>query len=439
MVREAIKLITAGANPMLMRQGIERGVAAAGRALEAQAEPAVDQKVLSAMATGITGDPDLGAVLGEMFDVLGEHAALIIEEFVAPYLEREYLDGGRWPARTASRLLMPNEGAELTLQNPRVLVVDQKIETLAQVQPALEAAATAPDKRPLLIVAREISGEALGTLTLNHSYGKLSIGAVTLTNYGFLSDDLSDVGLLTGAPVIAEMVGRPPERVSLADFGQARRAMLGREGLTLVGGAGDQGQIRQRISQLRMQLAGLGRTDNAWERLRLRAARLAGGVGILKIGAYTHSERALRQEQARKAIRTLELALAEGVAPGGGAAYLACRPAVLAACSACASEDELHGVRLVAKALEAPFSQIIRNHGLIDPAVALHEVSRLGAGYGFEALSERYVPMAEAGVLDCVSVLRGALEAAASAAVMVITTDVVVLTSPRRRPHQMNP
>jgi chaperonin GroEL len=439
MVREAAKLIAAGANPMLMRQGIERGINAASRALEAQAQPAASQEMLTGMATGMTGDPDLGAVLGEMFDVLGEHAALIIEEFVAPYLEREYLDGGRWPARTASRLLMPHEGAELILQNPRVLVVDQKLETLAQVQSALEAIATAPDKTPLLIIAREISGEALGTLTLNHTQGKLIIGAVTLTSFGFLSDDLSDIALLTGAPVVTELVGRPPERVGLADFGRARRAMLGREGLTLVGGAGDQREIRQRITDLRSQLSRLSRTDNAWERLRLRAARLAGGVGILKIGAYTHTERALKQEQAKKAIRTLELVLAEGVAPGGGVAYLACVPAVLAMRSDCASEDELYGVEVVAKALEAPFSQIICNHGLIHPAVAVHEVGRLGAGYGFDVLSGRYVPMVEAGVLDCVSVLRGALEAAASAAVMIITTDVLVLTSPQRQQRQINP
>lgn len=439
MVQEAARLIAAGANPMMMRRGLERGVAAASQALQAQAQPATGQEMLSRLAAGITGDPDLGAVLGEMFDLLGEHAALTIEEFVAPYLEREYLDGGRWPARTASRLLMPHEGPDLTLQNPRILVVDQKLESLAQVQPALELIAAAPDKTPLLIVARELNGEALGALTLNNGQGKLTIGAATLTNFGFLSDDLSDIALLTGAPVISELLGQPPERVTLASFGRARRAMLSREGLTLVGGAGEPREIRQRIAQLRSQLPRLSRTDTAWEGLRLRAARLAGGVGILKIGAYTHTERAWKQEQAKKAIRTLELALAEGVAPGGGVAYLACIPAVLATSSECASQDEGYGVAVVAKALEAPFKQIICNHGLIHPLVALHEVERLGPGYGFDVLTGQYVQMMTAGVQDCVGVIRGALEAAASAATMIITTEVLVLTPSRRRQRQMNP
>jgi chaperonin GroEL len=439
MLQEASKSLAAGANPMLLRHGIERGVAAAGQSLAAQAEPAAGQETLARLATGITGDPQLGLILGEMFDVLGEYAAITVEEFVAPYLEREYLDGGRWPARPSSRLLMPGENSELLLQQPYVWVVDQKLDTLAQVQPALEAALQAPDKAPLFIIAREVTGEALGTLTLNHGRGKLVIGAATLTNFGHLGEDLDDVALLTGATLLSEVTGRPAERTGLADFGRARQVTLSRERLTLVGGAGDRQAIRKQITELRQRLAQVDRADNEWDRLRLRAARLAGGIGVLKIGAHTKMERELKQEQAKKAIRTLEFALAEGVVTGGGVAYLAAVPAVLAIHQDCANEDEARGVAIVAAALAAPFKQIVYNHGLVHPAVALHEVSRLGPGYGFDALTGTYTPMASAGVLDCLSVTRGALEAAASAAAMLITTDVLVFTPSRHQQRQMAP
>lgn len=439
MVCEAARMIAAGADPMLLRRGIERGVAAASGALVAQTQPGSGQVQLTRMATSITGDPALGVVLGEMFDVLGPHAALTVEEFAAPYLEREYVDGGRWPAQTASRALMPDEIAPLVLHNPYILVADQELQTVAHVRSALAALVDAAAHRPLLIVARGIGGEALTTLVINHTQGRLSIGAAILRFPGFMGDDLSDIALLTGAKVYGEMLGAPPQQADLIDLGTARRVTLDRDGLTIVGGGGDAGAIRRRVDELRSRLAALGRMDGDWERLRLRVARLAGGIGVLKIGAFTPTERALKVEQARKAVRTLDLALNEGVVPGGGVAYLNCSAAVRASEQACRHPDEAHGVAIVAAALETPFMQIVRNHGIIHPAVALNTVRRLGPEYGFDAVTGQYVDIVRQGVIDCTAVLRGALETAGSAASMTITTELLVLVPAHRREQRADP
>lgn len=438
LVHEAAKRVAANYDPMLMRRGIERAVAAVSQALATQAVPAEGQELLARLATGVTGDAQLGALLGEMFDVLGAGAALTLEEYAAPYLEREYIDGGRWQARSASRHLLPDERGEQTLPGPRVVVVDQELTTLAQVRPLLELALAA-GREPLLLVARKIAGEALGTLVINHTNGVLTVAAVELSNYGFVGEEIADLALLTGATLLSELTGRPPQSIQAADMGRARRATLGRDGLTIVGGAGDQAAVQTQIAALRRRLARVSRTDGEWERLRLRIACLAGGVGVLKIGAYSKTERELRYELARQAVRTLDLAMTEGVVPGGGVAYLQAVPAALAAAEACSREDEAQGAAVVAAALVAPFCQIIRNQGLEAPAVALANVRRLGAGYGFDVLRGEYVRMADAGVLDPLAVVRGAFEAAASAAILTITTDVIVLASARRREKRVDP
>jgi chaperonin GroEL len=438
LVRKAARRVAAGFDPMLMRRGMEQATTAAIGALEAQARPALGAELLARLATSITGDVELSKLLGEMFDVLGPGAALTIEPYAAPYLEREYLDGGRWEARSASRMLLPHEHGDLVLDNVRVAVVDQDVTTLEQVRPLLELAVSS-GREPLLLVARKISGEALGTLVLNHANGALSIGALELTNTGFVSEEIDDLALLCGARLLSDVADRPLRQVALGDLGRARKALLSRGKLTILGGAGDKASVRERIAQVRRRLSKLGRTDAEWARLRMRAACLAGGIGVLKIGAYTQSEREIRYELANKAVRALELAVEQGVVPGGGVAYLDAIPAALAAREQCASEHEAEGAALLAAALAAPFHQIVRNHGLVPPAVALDAVRRLGPGHGFDALSGTYVCMAETGVLDALASTRAALESAASAAGTIMTTEVLVLSSPHRRERSVNP
>lgn len=442
MVREAAPLIAAGAHSMLIRRGIEHGVRAACESLMTQAQAISGQAMFTQLATSITGDPDIGALLGEMFDVLGPHAALVIEEYAAPYLDHEYIDGGRWQTRLAARGLLPEGQRELTLHRPLVVLVDQELESVAQLRPALEYAATLVEngmKAPLLIVARAISGAALDTVVLNHARGALIIGAAIPSTGSALSDDLSDIALLTGGDVIADVLGRSPQRLQQLWLGRARQVRLQRDSLTIVGGTGDRRLIRERVAQLRTRTEQLQRTDHEWERLRLRSARLAGGVGIVKVGAHTEREREQRKEQIKKAVRALDAARETGVVTGGGTAYLACRPAVLAARARCTDVDEARGADAVAAALAAPFSCIVGNHGVIYPPIALAEAQRGGPAYGFDTQTGTYTCMQARGILDSVGVLRGALEAAASAAVMVLTTDVIVLPPDHRRERKLTP
>ncbi len=440
MVRESVRSVAAGACPTRVRRGLERGLAAALPALGAQAIPVDGHEQLAGIAAGVTGDAELGRLVGELFDVLGPGAALQVEEYAAPFLDRAYLPGGRWRAYPAARALMPEGATELTLAEPLILAVDQRLARVSEVRRALELAAQAPGKPPLLIVARGISGDALTTLTLNHTRGALTIGAAILAGGAAeLADDLADIALLTGGQVAAEALGRPPQATQPAWLGRAQRAVVTHEHVTITGGGGDDALLQRRVAELRGRMARLTLADPERDRLRLRAARLAGGVGIVKVGGYTAAEREQRKELARKALRVLDLALAEGMAPGGGAAYLACVPAVRAAQQGAASADEAAGVAAVARALAEPAAQIVRNHGAVHPPVALAEIERLGPGHAFDAGAGAYAHMAEAGILDSLAVLRGALMAATSAAAMLVTTDVLVLTSERRRRLSLRP
>jgi len=426
-IHKAIQLIAAGANPMRMRSGLERGLTAALEALTSQAQPLAGQELLTHFAIGVTGDDELGKLLGEMFDVLGLDATITVEEYYAPYLEREYLEGGRWTAHAAARGFLPEGKPVADLDNPLVLVADQEIESIDHVRAILELATQQTPKRPLLFIAKDVKGEALNALLLNHNRGILTLGAaIPAANLFPMSDELADIALLSGATLMADYTGHSLSRVTLADFGHARRVVYNREQLTLVGGGGNPGLIRQRVGELRAQMKGLDRSQNDWEKLRLRTARLAGGVGVLKIGAYTEREREYKKDLARKAVRMLDLAVTGGVVSGGGVAYLDCVPAVQAVCAECDDEDEARGVDVLAKSLHAPFLQIARNYGRVEPQVALFDVQQLGAGYGLDVSTGQYARMLEAGILDCASVLCGALAAAVSAANMVITTEIIV-------------
>lgn len=440
MLADAVRLVAAGVDPWGLRRGIERGVAAALPALAAQATPAGGQEALADFATGVTGDAELGAILGELFDLLGADAALLVEEYAAPRLDRAYLDGGRWLARPAARSLLPDDRPELVLDRPLLLVADQPLIAVEHVRGALELAATAPGKPPLLIVAPAISGDALDAILLNRAQATLALGAAVITSAApRATDDLADLATLTGGEVVGETVGRSLRNLRPGWFGQARRAILTRDSLTVVGGGGDRRAVQERLVPLRARAASLPTASKDRERLRLRVARLGGGVGIVKVGAATAREREQKRALATKAVQVLGPAIAEGLVPGGGVALLDCRAAVLAARDDCASEAEAAGVAVVAAALAAPVRQLVRNHGRLDPAIALMDIERLGPGHGFDARPGGYALMAEAGVRDGLSVTRGVLEAAASAAGTAATIEVAVLPAEHRRELKLRP
>jgi chaperonin GroEL len=413
---------------MLIRRGIERGIIAAKQALVEQAAPIEGIAQLMHLAASVSGDSELSTLVVEMVDLLGPNAAFIVEEYAAPYLEREYVDGGRWTAVPAARGFLPEGQAELTLSNPYVLVVDEALSQVVHVRRALELAASDPTKPPILLLVRSISGAALDMLTINNHRGMLMIVAAVLTNTSTLSDDLSDIALLSGAQVQSTVLGFPPQRMEMAYFGRVRRATLRRDSITLIGGAGDASLLQARITELRQRSATLNHTDDQWQRLRLRAGRLAGGIGIMKIGAHTDRERELRKHQALQTLSVLQQASSGGVVPGGGSAYVMCQRAVNAVQNACQHSDEAEGVKAVVKALSAPLLQIVQNHGTRHPPVVLEQVQRAwDRGYGFDARTNECGDLRCAGVWDSVAVMLGALDAAASAAIMLLTTETLLL------------
>ena len=426
LLEDAYRLLAAGVNPMSLRGGIEAGIAAAVGTITAAAQSVKGQERLAHIVLTATDDAELAEILGEMFDLLGKHGAYVVDEYAAPILDREYVDGGRWSARPAARELMPPAGADLVLEHPLIFVCDDKLERFDQVQSALQSVFQAPDKTPLLIIAREITGEALQALSLNHVRGRLTGAAALLLGSGEpLRADLEDISLLVGGQVAASERGTAPQHFRADWFGRARQVIVKRDSLTIIGGAGDKRQMQRRASDLRAQLKQMKTPDEQWERLRLRIARLSGGMGVLKIGALTFAERDERKDRAKKAVRILEAALESGVVPGGGIAYLNAIPAAGAA--KCGDADHDAGVDLVVRALRAPFVQIVANTGHDAPQVALAEVLRLGSDVGFDARNGAFVSMWNAGILDSTAILTTALQTAGSAAIMALTTDVVIV------------
>lgn len=435
LVRAGLKSVAGGANAMGLRRGIERGVAVACTALRAQAQPADRAETLVQLAAAVSGHADLSALLGELFEVLGAGAAVLIEEYYAPYFEREYLDGGRWTARPAGRHFLPEGQREVVLHNPLVMVADHSLESVDHVWPALECAMASMPRRPVLIIAPEVKGDALNALIVNHTRGVLNLAAVIpAANRAPMADELTDIALVTGASLLCAAAGRSAQRAGPSDLGGARRVVLAPQALTIVGGHGQVQNpvaIQRRIAELRAHMNRHHRADPAWENLRLRAGRLAGGVGILKIGAHTAVERALLKDATRKTIRVLDQAILTGVVPGGGVAYLNCIAPTLAERRKCADDDERRGVEVLARALEAPFLQIVRNDKRLHPPLALTLARERGADVGFDVRRGEFVDMRQAGVMDCPGVLQAALESAASTAVAVITAGALVFTGRR--------
>ena len=439
MVREAHRRVAAGVDPMTIRDGLERAVPAALAALERQSTPPADG-ALTGMATAITGDPELGAVLGEIVELLGSDAALTIEELPVPYLDREYLEGATWRAYPATRQMIAEGRREVVLDRPLIVLVEQTLAGFADVRPALELAMTPGVRRPLLLVPAKIDDQALATIVANTAQGTLTAIVARLSSAGpALTDDLIDLALITGGRVLADLLGRPPARLGLDDLGSARKAVLTRDRLTIVGGGGNQTAVAERAAMLRRRMQDVQSKAEEWRRLQARLARLGGGSAILKIGAHSKAELAARRAQAEKAFRVLTGMRDGGCVPGGGVAFLTCQAAVAALRDCDDGPGNAHGRDVLLAALEAPFLQIAANEGHITSRLALETARRLGREHGLDAVTGEYVNMRQRGIVDSLRVTQGALQLAASAASSVITTGVVVSPRPRKRAMRTQP
>ncbi|GAB4454762.1 MAG: chaperonin GroEL [Anaerolineae bacterium] len=420
----------AGANPMLLQRGIKRAAAAAIEALGAMSRPVTDEDDLTRVAETVTGEPELSLILGEIFDLIGPDGYVTIEDFVAPYLERDYQEGGRFKGRLVSPYLISETATRRgVLSGGPVALYAGEVSSVEDVQPLLELAAGS-DKQVTLI-AHEIKGIALNMLVANHQQKRLKIIAAELRRPATpRATDFEDLAALTGATVLSPELGQRLQHITAADLGRARRVEADADSVVVLGQPAQAAVVRQQIETLQARLAGLEPDDEAAEELRFRMARLSGHVATLKLGAHTKAGRDAIRQKATKGLRSLPLALREGVAPGGGVAYLDCIPA---ARQVAATGEEAWGVDILARALEAPFRRIVANAGKHDPAVKLAEARRMGPGCGCDALSGETVDMADAGILDATGVLRLALETAVSGAAIALTTEALVL---KRNPQQ---
>lgn len=428
-LREAHRRIAAGANPMMIRRGIERALQAALQALGEMAVPVEGEEQIAALATAVTGDAEMGRVLGEIFDILGPEGALVVEEYASTYLEREYLEGARWKGNYDSPYFINDPARRrVVLENPRILITDSRFSELSDIQNLMEQMIR-EKAGPLAIIAWGISGVALGTLVTN-SQRKI-LPAVSV-KFGLLGEHrlraLEDMAIMTGARFITEQAGMRVADATISDLGRARRIEVTEKDFTIIGAQGDPQAIRRRLALIREQYLKADKPEER-DQLRERVNWLSGGIGILKIGATSRKEREIKKERAQEAAKLISSAMEEGVVPGGGVAYLNLIDAVRAVP---AEGDEAFGRDILAAALRAPAERIIQNAGFYPPVI-LDEARRKGRNYGYNALTGEIVDMMEAGIMDAAKVLRVALETAVSGATMAFTAGGLVL---HRKPQE---
>jgi len=426
-VREATRLIAAGANPMALSRGLDRAVRVAVEAIKEYVIPMEEPAQVARLVESCCANPDLAALLGEMYDIVGREGVVMIEESSGRTLDREYAEGIQWNKGYISRYMItdPNKD-DSTLVEPVILVTNHRLTKAADVAPLMEKLVEAGEKN-LFAVAKEISGDALATMVVNKERGILTTLAVEAPRYGKIMEGiLGDIAALTGGRYIREEYGDRLADVALADLGRARRVWANRSFFNIWGGKGRPSDVRRRLAEVKAELKTISRQSDEyeWERTRERLGKLMGGVAILKVGAPTEAEREELKARAEQAVMTVRIAVEEGVVPGAGVTYLRCIPALRAA-SAQAEGEERWAWQILARALEEPARVILENAGYV-PDEMMAELRRQPLGWGFDVKRGSFVDLREAGIVDPHKVVRTALEEAVSTARLALTTDVLI-------------
>ncbi|NOK58451.1 MAG: hypothetical protein GFH27_549279n257 [Chloroflexi bacterium AL-W] len=429
LLAESLRYIAAGIDPAQLRQGIEVATEAAIQTLHTMVRPINDEDDLQSVARTAIDAPKLSMLLAELFDLLGPEAFITIEEHIAPYFEREYIEGGRWNARLASPYFI-NDTVEqrAVLRDGTVVLFAGEVQKASEVQPLLELLVK-HEQRRLLFVAHAIRDTALTTLVTNHQREHMQIVAVELRRAGQQRlDDFADMAALTGALVLTTAAGDRLERITPHALGRMRRVYATPQEM-VVSGQRDRLRHNAQINQLRNRLAACS-PESTVERneLHMRIGRLSGGVATLKIGALHKIERADLRRKAEQGMQTLASALRDGIVPGGGVAYLKCIPTVEALALA---GDAAYGMKAVAQALEAPLRQLVTNASRHTPATVLADIRYNGGNYGYDVHHHLVCDVTQAHIYDATDSVCESLRAAASGVTMAITTEAVVL---KRRP-----
>ncbi len=433
-VTEGLKTMAAGANPMRLKVGIERATEAVVEALRSMSQKIETKEEIASVATNSAADPEIGNLIAEVMDKVGKDGVITVEESKTLQFETEYVEGMQFDRGYISAYFVTDpEHMEAVIQEPYVLIHDKKISAAADIVPILEKLVQT-GKRELLVIAEDVDGEALATLVLNKLRGMLNVVAVKAPGFGDRRKAmLQDIAILTGGQVISEETGRKLETVTLSDLGRCEKVVVDKDNTTIVGGKGDPAQIKGRIEQIRVEIE-KSTSDYDKEKLQERLAKLSGGVAIIRVGAATETELKEKKHRVEDALSATRAAIEEGIVPGGEIVFIN-------AISALDNikmdgEDEAIGVNIVRKALEAPLRKLAENAGK-DGGVIIENVRKIAKeknnrNIGYNVLTDEYVDMIKAGIIDPLKVVRGALENAASIASMILTTECLITDIPEK-------
>ena len=428
MIHEGLKNLAAGANPIVVKKGMAKAVEAAVAEVKKQAKTVDGSKDIARVGAVSSGDEEIGKLIADAMEKVSSDGVITIEESKTAETYSEVVEGMQFDRGYITPYMATDmEKMEANLDDPYILITDKKISVISDILPILEQIVQSGKK--LLIIAEDVEGEALSTLIVNRLRGTLNVVCVKAPGFGDRRKEmLQDIAILTGGTVISEEVGLELKTATMDMLGRARQVKVTKENTTIVDGAGDSQAIKDRVAQIRSQIA-VTTSDYDKEKLQERLAKLAGGVAVIKVGAATETEMKEKKLRIEDALNATRAAVEEGVVAGGGTIFVNVIPAVEALLDT-VEGDEKTGVRIVAKALEAPIRQIAANAGL-DGSVILEKVRNSGKnGYGFDAYKEEYCDMVSSGIIDPAKVTRSALENAASVSAMVLTTESLVADKP---------
>ncbi|AND37901.1 MULTISPECIES: chaperonin GroEL [Cytobacillus] len=425
MIREGLKNVTAGANPMGIRKGIEKAVVTAVEELKAISKPIENKESIAQVAAISAADNEVGQLIAEAMERVGNDGVITIEESKGFTTELDVVEGMQFDRGYASPYMVTDsDKMEAVLENPYILITDKKITSIQEILPVLEQ--VVQQGKPLLLVAEDVEGEALATLVVNKLRGTFNAVAVKAPGFGDRRKAmLEDIAILTGGEVITEELGRDLKSATIDSLGRATKVVVTKENTTIVEGAGDSAQIGGRVNQIRTQME---ETTSEFDREKLqeRLAKLAGGVAVVKVGAATETELKERKLRIEDALNSTRAAVEEGIVSGGGVALLNVYNKVAAIQ---AEGDEATGVNIVLRAMEEPVRTIAHNAGL-EGSIIVDRLKREAVGTGFNAATGEWVNMIEAGIVDPTKVTRSALQNAGSVAAMFLTTEAVVADKP---------
>jgi chaperonin GroEL len=431
-VHEGLKNVAAGANPMLIKRGLEDGVAAVVKSLKSMAVEVNKHDQIQQVASISAQDAEIGKLIADVMDKVGKDGVITVEESKSLHFETEYVEGMEFDRGYISPYFITSpESMQSEIKDPYILIYDKKISAAQDMIPLLEKLVQR-GKRDLVIIAEDVDGEALATLVLNKLRGMLNVLAVKAPGFGDRRKAmLQDIAILTGANVITEEMGRKLEGATMEDLGRAGRVLATKDNCTIIDGEGNDKSIQARVEEIKVEIDA-STSDYDKEKLNERLAKLAGGVAVIRVGAATETELKEKKHRVEDALSAARAAVEEGIVPGGGVALIHASRALEGV--KMTHEDEQVGVNILKRALEEPIRRIVGNAGQ-DGSVVVQEVRKMGKEkkyFGYDVISGEYVDMIKAGITDPVKVTKGALQNATSIAAMILTTEALITDIPEK-------